>query len=111
MADGNTINASRRFFLLASAAGGGLMLSGCITPGDTTDGAATALSGQPYTLRLGVSDPGQDPRGAPDLMPLWNILDMIPQGRGTPVQGFWFDWAFARILLRELDTAGNESVP
>jgi serine/threonine protein kinase len=21
--------------------------------------------------------------------------------RGTPVQGFWFDWAFARILLRE----------
>ena len=20
---------------------------------------------------------------------------------GTPVQGFWFDWAFARILLRE----------
>ncbi|HOZ29080.1 MAG TPA: molybdopterin-dependent oxidoreductase, partial [Hyphomonadaceae bacterium] len=41
MADGNTINASRRFFLLASAAGGGLMLSGCITPGDTTDGAPT----------------------------------------------------------------------
>ena len=22
-------------------------------------------------------------------------------GRGTPVYGFWFDWAFARILLRE----------
>jgi len=22
-------------------------------------------------------------------------------GRGTPVQGFWFDWALARILLRE----------
>jgi len=21
--------------------------------------------------------------------------------RGTPVQGFWFDWVFARILLRE----------
>ena len=21
--------------------------------------------------------------------------------RGTPIQGFWFDWAFARILLRE----------
>ena len=20
---------------------------------------------------------------------------------GTPVQGFWFDWVFARILLRE----------
>lgn len=24
-----------------------------------------------------------------------------PLGRGTPVQGFWFDWAFARILLNE----------
>ncbi|MDP3492756.1 MAG: hypothetical protein Q8R82_06545, partial [Hyphomonadaceae bacterium] len=41
MADGNIINTSRRFFLLASAAGGGLMLSGCVTPGDTTDGAPT----------------------------------------------------------------------
>ena len=46
MADGNTINTSRRFFLLASAAGGGLMLSGCVTPGDTTDGAS-ALAATP----------------------------------------------------------------
>ncbi|MDO9561695.1 MAG: DUF899 family protein [Bradyrhizobium sp.] len=29
------------------------------------------------------SDPGQDPRGAPDLMPLWTILDVTPEGRGT----------------------------
>jgi predicted dithiol-disulfide oxidoreductase (DUF899 family) len=29
------------------------------------------------------ADPGQDPRGAPDLSPLWNILDMTPEGRGT----------------------------
>jgi predicted dithiol-disulfide oxidoreductase (DUF899 family) len=28
------------------------------------------------------SDPGQDPRGAPDLMPLWTILDVTPEGRG-----------------------------
>jgi predicted dithiol-disulfide oxidoreductase (DUF899 family) len=28
-------------------------------------------------------DPGQDPRGAPDLMPLWTILDSTPEGRGT----------------------------
>ena len=27
------------------------------------------------------ADPGQDPRGAPDLMPLWTILDMTPEGR------------------------------
>jgi predicted dithiol-disulfide oxidoreductase (DUF899 family) len=28
------------------------------------------------------ADPGQDPRGAPDLVPLWNMLDMTPEGRG-----------------------------
>jgi predicted dithiol-disulfide oxidoreductase (DUF899 family) len=28
-------------------------------------------------------DPGQDPRGAPDLMPLWTILDATPEGRGA----------------------------
>jgi predicted dithiol-disulfide oxidoreductase (DUF899 family) len=28
-----------------------------------------------------TADPGQDPRGAPDLMPIWTILDMTPQGR------------------------------
>lgn len=28
------------------------------------------------------ADPGQDPRGAPDLSPLWNFLDMTPGGRG-----------------------------
>jgi predicted dithiol-disulfide oxidoreductase (DUF899 family) len=31
----------------------------------------------------GMSDPGQDPRGAPDLMPLWTVLDNTPEGRGT----------------------------
>ena len=46
MADGNTVNTSRRFFLMASAAGGGLVLSGCVTPGDTTDGAP-ALAATP----------------------------------------------------------------
>lgn len=28
-------------------------------------------------------DPGQDPRGAPDLQPLWAFLDMTPGGRGA----------------------------
>lgn len=31
----------------------------------------------------GTQDPGQDPRGAPDPMPLWNLLDLTPGGRGT----------------------------
>jgi predicted dithiol-disulfide oxidoreductase (DUF899 family) len=30
-----------------------------------------------------TADPGQDPRGAPDLMPLWTVLDNTPDGRGT----------------------------
>lgn len=30
-----------------------------------------------------TADPGQDPRGAPDLMPLWTILDLTPEGRGS----------------------------
>jgi predicted dithiol-disulfide oxidoreductase (DUF899 family) len=30
-----------------------------------------------------MADPGQDPRGAPDLASLWNVLDLTPDGRGT----------------------------
>ncbi|MGC1548672.1 MAG: DUF899 family protein [Rhodanobacter sp.] len=30
-----------------------------------------------------TADPGQDPRGAPDLMPIWTVLDATPEGRGT----------------------------
>jgi predicted dithiol-disulfide oxidoreductase (DUF899 family) len=33
-----------------------------------------------------TADPGQDPRGAPDLMPLWTVLDSTPEGRG----GDWY---------------------
>ena len=29
----------------------------------------------------GSADPGEDPRGAPELAPLWNILDLTPRGR------------------------------
>lgn len=28
-----------------------------------------------------AADPGQDPRSAPELAPLWNVLDMTPRGR------------------------------
>ena len=30
-----------------------------------------------------MADPGQDPRGAPDHDPLWLMLDLTPEGRGT----------------------------
>ncbi len=37
-----------------------------------------------YTNEMGagMADPGQDPRGAPDLDPLWHMLDWTPEGRG-----------------------------
>lgn len=34
-------------------------------------------------MGLETADPGEDPRGAPDLMPIWNVLDLTPEGRGT----------------------------
>jgi predicted dithiol-disulfide oxidoreductase (DUF899 family) len=30
-----------------------------------------------------MADPGEDPRGAPDADPLWLMLDLTPEGRGT----------------------------
>ncbi len=30
-----------------------------------------------------TADPGQDPRGEPDIDPLWTILDVTPEGRGA----------------------------
>jgi predicted dithiol-disulfide oxidoreductase (DUF899 family) len=30
-----------------------------------------------------MADPRQDPRGAPDLDPLWTLLDTTPEGRGS----------------------------
>ncbi len=38
------------------------------------------------------ADPGQDPRGAPDPMPIWTIFDMTPEGRGVdwyPKLEYW----------------------
>jgi predicted dithiol-disulfide oxidoreductase (DUF899 family) len=34
-------------------------------------------------MGFSTADPGEDPRGAPDLMPLWTILDATPEGRGS----------------------------
>ena len=38
-----------------------------------------------YSGEMGpaMADPGQDPRGAPNLDPLWLMLDLTPEGRGT----------------------------
>lgn len=32
-------------------------------------------------MPLEAADPGQDPRTAPDIAPLWSILDLTPEGR------------------------------
>ncbi len=34
-----------------------------------------------WSAEMTESDPGQDPRGAPDVDPLWTLLDMTPAGR------------------------------
>jgi predicted dithiol-disulfide oxidoreductase (DUF899 family) len=34
-------------------------------------------------MTMAMADPGQDPRDAPDIAPLWSILDLTPAGRGT----------------------------
>ena len=44
-----------------------------------TDGAIRHF----WSQEMIASDPGQDPRGAPDLAPLWTVLDMTPEGRGA----------------------------
>ncbi len=58
-------------------------------PGGDDNPAFTVFRREGTTVRhfwgaeMTQADPGQDPRGAPDLMPLWNILDHTPEGRGT----------------------------
>ena len=34
-------------------------------------------------MKLAMTDPGQDPRDAPDVASLWNILDLTPEGRAS----------------------------
>jgi len=34
-------------------------------------------------MTAGMADPGQDPRGGPDLDPLWLMLNVTPEGRGA----------------------------
>jgi predicted dithiol-disulfide oxidoreductase (DUF899 family) len=36
-----------------------------------------------WSQEMNAADPGQGPRGAPDLAPLWTVLDMTPEGRGA----------------------------
>ncbi|WP_419816429.1 DUF899 family protein [Glacieibacterium sp.] len=62
-----------------------------ISPDGGDDAALNVFTRQDGTIRhfwggemgQASADPGQDPRGAPDLMPLWTVLDVTPEGRGT----------------------------
>lgn len=64
---------------------------GGVTPDGGDDAALNVFSRRDGVIRhfwagemfAASADPGQDPRGAPDLMPLWTILDCTPEGRGT----------------------------
>ena len=56
--------------------------------GGLDEGGATVFTRKDGVIRhfwsqeMIASDPGQDPRGAPDPAPLWTVLDMTPEGRG-----------------------------
>jgi predicted dithiol-disulfide oxidoreductase (DUF899 family) len=62
-----------------------------LTPEGGDDAAFNVFTRRDGTIRhfwsgemgFETADPGQDPRGAPDLMPIWTILDATPEGRGT----------------------------
>lgn len=62
-----------------------------VSPEDADEPAFNVFTRHDGSLRhfwsgemgMGTADPGQDPRGAPDLMPLWTILDSTPEGRGN----------------------------
>jgi predicted dithiol-disulfide oxidoreductase (DUF899 family) len=47
-----------------------------------------------------MADPGQDPRGAPDLDQLWLMLDLTPEGRGT-------DW-YPKLQYEQMISAKND---
>src|ERR1700722_9782208 len=48
-----------------------------------TRGNGTTFHYYSGELSGAMADPGQDPRGAPDLDPLWLMLDLTREGRGT----------------------------
>ena len=48
-----------------------------------TRGNGTTFHYYSGELSTAMADPGQDPRGAPDLDPLWLMLDLTRVGRGT----------------------------
>ena len=57
--------------------------------GGLDSGGAAVFTRRDGTIRhfwsqeMIASDPGQDPRGAPDPAPLWGVLDLTPEGRGA----------------------------
>jgi predicted dithiol-disulfide oxidoreductase (DUF899 family) len=62
-----------------------------LSPKGEDDAAFTVFTRQDGVVRrfwssemaIVTADPGQDPRGAPDPAPIWNILDSTPEGRGA----------------------------
>lgn len=69
--------------------GDGAFTRAYVDPDDGDMPAYNVFSRRDGTIRLfyagemSQSDPGQDPRGAPDPDPLWWLLDTTPEGRGA----------------------------
>ncbi|MBX3481927.1 DUF899 family protein [Phenylobacterium sp.] len=64
---------------------------GGMTPNDVDTAAQNIFTRRDGVIRhfwgaeagFKTADPGSDPTTAPDLMTLWNVLDLTPEGRGT----------------------------
>ncbi len=68
------------------------------------DGNAPRSATARVILAMALHRLGRGGEALAELNASREIIEAKSRGRvdrGTPVQGFWFDWAFARILLRE----------
>jgi eukaryotic-like serine/threonine-protein kinase len=71
------------------------------------DGNGPRIATVRVILAMSLTRLGQPDEAQAELALAEELVDAKFKGRadrGTPVQGFWFDWAFARILLREATT-------
>jgi predicted dithiol-disulfide oxidoreductase (DUF899 family) len=71
--------------------GSGQYTRACLSPDDADVPGVSVFTRRDGTIRHfysgemsgAMADPGPDPRGTPDIDPLWLMLDLRPEGRGT----------------------------
>jgi len=83
----------------------------CLSYPEANNGPRTATAH--ILIALAEQRLGRTPEARAEFLKGRGMIEagMEQHVRGTPVQGFWFDWAFARVLLREatalMEVPGN----